>query len=342
MMKKVLYKLVFIAVIFTLLPIYDYWQAIYHNPINVTKDSNDEPLVWTIQPGESLNQVIAKLKADDILDDISWLPPAPHIRIYSKLNDIERNLQIGEYPLYSTDTVANVLNRIYTGQAIYQKFTIIEGTTFKTILNDIKKAPELILSDKDLTTLKHQLGIPTESLEGWFAPNTYQFHKNTDAMVILKQSFEAMQRVLLEQWQSRKANLPIESPYQALILASIIEKESGYTAEKQRIAAVFINRLNKKMRLQTDPTVIYGLGTAFNGNLTRKHLKQDTPYNTYTRSGLPPTPIASPSESSIYAVMHPSDDKALYFVSTGEGKHHFSYTYDEHHKAVLKYQLKRK
>ncbi len=183
------------------------------------------------------------------------------------------------------------------------------------------------------------LGHPGLHPEGRFFPDTYVFDINTTDIDVLRQAFSRMKLILEREWAARGPDIGLENVDDALTLASIIEKETGRPEERATIAGVFHNRLNRNMRLQTDPTVIYGLGEEFTGNLKRKHLRQDTPYNTYTRAGLPPTPIANPGEESIKAALHPADTDALYFVSKGDGSHQFSETLDAHNKAVIQYQL---
>ena len=197
------------------------------------------------------------------------------------------------------------------------------------------------LAGTDESALITMLSSEYQSLEGMFFPSTYFYSTQSSDLDILKRAYDTMQSVLDAHWQRRQPDLPYENPYEALIMASIIEKETGQAAERKQIAGVFVRRLQKGMKLQTDPTVIYGLGEAFDGNLRRKDLRTDTPYNTYTRSGLPPTPIAMPGEASIEAALHPADGKALYFVAKGNGWHAFSATLREHNAAVRKYQLKK-
>lgn len=184
-----------------------------------------------------------------------------------------------------------------------------------------------------------RLGHPGLHPEGRFYPDTYQYSAGTSDTTILKNAFDRMETNLNQQWQQRQIDLPYDTPYKALIMASIVEKETGAAQERPEIAGVFVNRLRIGMRLQTDPTVIYGIGEKFDGNIRRRDLKRDTPYNTYTRKGLPPTPIAMPGGDAIYAALHPAKTKNLYFVSRGDGSHKFSATFKEHNQAVRKYQL---
>ena len=184
-----------------------------------------------------------------------------------------------------------------------------------------------------------RLGHAGEHPEGRFFPDTYYYTKGETDLMILAKAYDKMQKLLQQEWQGRVANLPLKDPYEALILASIVEKETGRADERRQIAGVFINRLRRGMRLQTDPTVIYGMGESFDGNLRLKDLRRDTPYNTYTRRGLPPTPVALPGKESLQAVLHPEASDALFFVARGDGSHEFSATLEQHNKAVIKYQL---
>ncbi len=223
-------------------------------------------------------------------------------------------------------------------------FTIIEGWNRYDLLKALH-ASEFIdasMTDEDWPALLDELGAAETNPEGLFLPETYRFPRNSTDRQVLKQAYSLMQEVLAEEWQNRGEETLVTSPYEALILASIIEKETARADERQRISGVFTRRLAKRMRLQTDPTVIYGIGPGFNGNITRKDLRTDTPYNTYTRHGLPPTPIAMPGQAAIHAALHPAEGEELFFVATGlgDGSHKFSKTKDEHDAAVADY-LKR-
>jgi UPF0755 protein len=223
---------------------------------------------------------------------------------------------------------------------VQYSLTIVEGMTLQQLLEQLKQH-RAIISNTEPQTLAKQLGISHSSAEGWFLPETYAFPANTQDLGFLQRAYQKMQTVLNQEWQQRAADLPYKTPYEALIMASIIEKETAAAEERAKIAGVFVRRLEKGMRLQTDPTVIYGMGAQFDGNLRRKDLRKDTPYNTYTRKGLPPTPICLPGKASIHAALHPEQGEELYFVATGkDGKHVFSKTLTEHNKAVRRYQLK--
>ena len=220
-------------------------------------------------------------------------------------------------------------------------FTIVEGWNHWELLQALHQHAFIAatLSDEDWGGLLEELGATAGHPEGLFLPETYRFPRNTSDREILRQAFGLMQEVLEEEWAGRQEELPISTPYEALILASIIEKETARADERERISGVFSRRLEKRMRLQTDPTVIYGIGPDFNGNLTRRDLRTDTPYNTYTRNGLPPTPIAMPGRAAIHAALHPAPGKELYFVATGlgDGSHAFSETKAQHDDAVAEY-----
>ncbi|MDZ4210126.1 MAG: endolytic transglycosylase MltG, partial [Methylotenera sp.] len=204
--------------------------------------------------------------------------------------------------------------------------------------NDAIKQTITVLSEPEILKL---MGSEYSIAEGLFFPDTYYFDRNTTDTVILKRSYDAMQSKLKVAWERREAGLPYKNSYEALIMASIVEKETGKASERPMIAGVFINRLRIGMRLQTDPTVIYGMGAQYNGNIRKKDLLTDTPYNTYTRNGLPPSPIAMPGMAAIEAALHPEKTKALYFVGKGDGSHAFSNNLEDHNRAVVKYQLKK-
>lgn len=250
-------------------------------------------------------------------------------------------LRAGEYRISAEHTPADLIRDMKEGKVLLHSLTIVEGWTFEEMLQVMHDSDYVRQTLKDLPPeeIMERLGYPAEHPEGKFFPDTYRFPRGTSDVAILKRAYQAMQRHLEREWETRDPDLPLESPEDALILASIIEKETGQASERGEIAGVFVRRLQKGMRLQTDPTVIYGLGASFDGNLRRRHLREDGPYNTYRRSGLPPTPIALPGLASIQAALHPEPGDALYFVSRGDGSHVFSATLKEHNQAVIKYQL---
>ena len=317
---------------------YDYASYIYIRPLYENRET-----IIEIPEGESFGAIATKLERIKMSEQTvqDTLFPRLYILLYGRLSNIEHRVKAGEYKIARGMTINAFFNRAIKGDSVYHSITIPEGVTFADLLEAIRQHPNIELSS-DISGLMRQ-NFPTAiPPEGWFFPDTYHFHNKSDGIEILKKSHQSMRQILQKQWDTRDPDIPLKSPYEALILASIIEKEARIKDEKALIAAVFLNRLRKNMRLEADPTVIYGLGETFNGNLTRKHLRSDTPYNTYTRKGLPPTPIALPGEDTIYAATHPVRSSALYFVSRGDGSHHFSETYKEHQQAVDKYQKNRK
>jgi UPF0755 protein len=230
---------------------------------------------------------------------------------------------------------------LVNGEVVQHSLTIIEGWTFQQLLQAVRSHPMLTqtLADADPQAVMEALAEPGTHPEGWFYPDTYRFPRGTSDVEFLRRAYRVMQQRLAAEWEKRAEGLPLKSPYEALVLASLIERETAVAAERTRIAGVFVRRLRKGMRLQTDPTVIYGMGDAYEGRIRWRDLRTDTPYNTYTRHGLPPTPIAMPSGAAINAALNPADGKELYFVSRGDGSHHFSATLEEHNAAVRCYQL---
>jgi UPF0755 protein len=236
---------------------------------------------------------------------------------------------------------ADVLGRITSGQVVQHPVTLVEGWTFRQAINAIDAQGRYSGALSGLTDeeLMAELGYPGEYPEGRLFPDTYRFPRDTPRLAVLRRAFERMEQVLAEEWESRSDGLPLDTPYEALILASIIEKETGAAWERPEIAGVFVRRLRKGMRLQTDPTVIYGMGERYEGRIRRADLREATPYNTYVIDGLPPTPIALPGRAAINAALNPADGDSLYFVSRGDGTHVFSATLDEHNRAVRRYIL---
>lgn len=250
-------------------------------------------------------------------------------------------LKAGEYRFVDGISAAQLLDQVVAGRVVEYTLRLVEGWTFRQALQALAQAPKVTHTLAGLTPeeVMGRLGFPGQHPEGRFFPDTYKYTANQTDLAILARAYERMQNTLQREWESRSLNLPFKDPYEALILASIVEKETGQPDERPLIAAVFINRLRRNMKLQTDPTVIYGLGERFDGNLRLRDLRSDTAYNTYTRTGLPPTPIALPGAAAIRAVMHPRETRALYFVSRGDGSHVFSETLAQHNDAVVKYQL---
>jgi UPF0755 protein len=245
----------------------------------------------------------------------------------------------GEYMIEAGSGPREVLDKLSSGDVIQYRLTLVEGWRFQQLAAAVAGNPDLV-HDLDLESPSQWPGIASglgiEHPEGWFLPETYQFTRGDSDRDILLRAHTAMKGVLEEAWESRAVDLPIDSPYELLILASIIEKETSLDEERERVAGVFTRRLQKRMRLQTDPTVIYGLGDSYDGDIRRRDLQLDTPYNTYTRHGLPPTPIAMPGKSSLMAAARPAAGEELYFVADGRGGHTFSVTLEAHNEAVQK------
>ena len=251
-------------------------------------------------------------------------------------------IKTGEYLFEQGTTPDQLLKQIVKGATIQYSATIVEGLNFREMMEALQQNEHLehILKGQKPAAIMALIGKPGEHPEGRFLSDTYYFPRGTTDVEFLKRAYNAMEDLLNEEWSKRDPEVPLKSAYEALILASIIEKETAVPSERSAISGVFVRRLNKRMRLQTDPTVIYGIGPKFDGNLRRRDLLNDTPYNTYRRRGLPPTPIAMPGVDAIKAALHPADGDTLYFVARGDGSHEFSATLEQHNKAVIKYQLK--
>ena len=290
-----------------------------------------------VNPGFSLNKLAYALEKDGILTSPRYLV------LRARFRNNAHVIQAGEYKLEPGLTPDTLLDLLVSGKVTRYSLTLVDGWTFRQFMNAVNSHAALMhtLEGKTDDSIMEAIGKPGIHPEGRFLPETYQFPKNSRDTELLQRAYAAMETELTRNWEKRDAKLPLKDEYQALILASIIEKETASADEYQKISGVFIRRLKKGMLLQTDPTVIYGLGESFDGNLRLRDLKTDTPYNTYTRRGLPPTPIAMPGKSAIYAAMHPDNSDTLYFVSRGDGTHHFSKTLAEHNRAVAKYQLHR-
>jgi len=267
--------------------------------------------------------------------------PSLYWRLLARQMGVAGKLHAGEYALDGGVTPRALLARMAAGEVIQHHFTIVEGWTFGQLREALAHDAGLkqTLATSDDVAVMRAFGAADTPPEGWFLPETYNYVKGMDDLDILRRAHKAMQEALDKQWAARDLNVNLKSPYDALILASIVEKETARPDERPQIAGVFLHRLKIGMRLQTDPTVIYGLGAAFDGNLHRADLDTDTPFNTYTRDGLPPTPIALPGAAALTAVLHPAATEALYFVARGDGSHEFSPTLEAHNRAVAKYQL---
>lgn len=290
---------------------------------------------FEIAAGSSFATVARDLVEQGVIETDHWF------RLYARWSGQAGDVQAGHYLLLPGATPRSMLEQFTSGAVRLYSFTIIEGWNHRDLLSALHADEQVdaSMSEEDWPALLAELGADVTHPEGMFLPETYHFPRGTTDRKVLGQAYRLMQRVLAEEWQRRDTEIPLQSPYEALILASIVEKETARVDERERIAGVFTRRLEKRMRLQTDPTVIYGIGATFNGNLTRKNLRTDTPYNTYTRHGLPPTPIAMPGRAAIAAALNPADGQELYFVATGlgDGSHRFSASKAEHDAAVAEY-----
>ena len=292
---------------------------------------------FTIERGWSAKRVGNELLEAGIIDKPHWFD------LYARLSEKAAAIKTGEYVLSGEMTVPDLFDTFQQGQTRQYTHTVIEGDNWKQLMSRLAQSDKLVhtLENPGVAELMKAIGHEGLHPEGQFFADTYAFPKNTTDVEYLKRAKNMLDKVLAEEWANRAEGLPLETPYEALILASIVEKETAVAEERPLIAQVFLSRLIKRMRLQTDPTVIYGMGDSFDGNIRRKDLTTDTPYNTYTRGGLPPTPISMVGREAIHAVLHPAETTALYFVARGDGTHQFSDTNEQHNAAVRKYQLKR-
>ena len=289
-----------------------------------------------IEPGDSFSRVLAKLRAAGIDNgrDQQW-------QLLARQLDAAGKLKVGEYDLTQPLTVSELLLRMRNGKVVQHRLTIVEGWNIRQLRAALARATPLeqTTTELDDAALMAALGFEGQHPEGRFLPETYVYQRGDSDLDVLRRAHKAMAQALEQAWQGRAEGLPLDSPYELLTLASIIEKETGLAAERPQIAGVFVRRLKLGMRLQTDPTVIYGLGSAYDGNIRKVDLTTDTPYNTYTRSGLTPSPIAMPGRAALEAAAHPAEGDALYFVAIGDGSggHVFSATYAQHQVAVAGY-----
>ena len=289
---------------------------------------------FSLASGSSLKSAARQMSQAGVLDH-----PQLFIVLGRLLGHAGR-IKAGSYEFGPGLTHYALLQKITRGDVTLMSITFTEGSTFRQMRAVLDQHPQLKHETAAMGTdgILERLSIDEPSPEGWFFPETYYFSEGTSDLLILRRAYRLMKHQLDTHWNRRAPDLPLKSPYEALILASIVEKETGRSEDRPLVAAVFLNRLRKGMLLQADPTVIYGLGAAFDGNLRKRDLLADTPYNTYTRGGLPPTPIAMPGLASLEVVLNPPDSDVLYFVSRGDGSSHFSRTLSEHDRAVTKYQ----
>lgn len=295
---------------------------------------NPAPVTYELRLGSNLRIAARELTEMGVLNE-------PYLfEILGRVLLAAPHLKAGNYEIESSTTPLKLLQKMTQGDATQSAIRFIDGWTFKQVRQALDTHKALVHETSELSNeaIARRLGMPNALPEGWIFPDTYYFARGTSDLAVLRRAHRLMQKQLNAQWTAKAPDLPLGSPYEALILASIIEKETGKGADRAMVGSVFINRLRLGMRLQTDPTVIYGMGEAFDGNLQRRDLQADTTWNTYTRAGLPPTPIAMPGLASLQAAVNPAESKMLYFVARGDGSSQFSRTLDEHNAAVTKYQ----
>jgi UPF0755 protein len=292
--------------------------------------------LFEVEPGETIGRISSRFVAE------GWLPYAIYLRLDATRRGVAGRVQAGTYEVSPGASARSLLDKFVRGEVKQYRYTFVEGLRFRelrALLTDLPGVSSTI-SQMDEAEIMTAIGAPDQSPEGWFFPSTYFYHHHTRDLDLLARAHAKMRAELLAAWKSRAPDLPYANPGEALIMASIVEKETGRAAERAAIAGVFVRRLQQGMKLQTDPTVIYGLGDEFDGNLRREDLLRDTPFNTYTRAGLPPTPIAMPGRAAIDAALHPAPGSALYFVARGDGSHEFSATLEDHNAAVRRYQVR--
>ena len=337
-MKKFFVSLLILLLILSGVGFWGYQKLteFVHTPVNVTQDQ-----LLTIERGTTGSKLAALLEQEKILEHADLLPWL--LKLQPQLNKVKA----GTYSLTGVKTLQDLLDMINSGKEAQFSVKFIEGKTFKEWRKNLENTPHLKQTlqgktDKEIMAL---LDIPAvakavyewNNMDGWLYPDTYNYTPNSTDLELLKRSTTRLQKALDKAWNERDENLPLADPYQMLILASIVEKETGVAAERPQVASVFINRLKANMKLQTDPTVIYGMGESYTGNIRKKDLETITPYNTYMIEGLPPTPIAMVSESALQAVAHPAKTNFYYFVADGSGGHKFTRNLNEHNKAVQEY-----
>jgi UPF0755 protein len=323
-MKRLLpAALIFLLLISALLAGYWYqYQKFLQTPLQI----GNSGMVFMVESGTNIRAVVAKLEQQGVTRlDWRW-------RLLGRLEPV--TIKTGEYELSPGLLPTEFLGLLASGKVASYRFTIVEGWSLKQLLKALAADPVLQRRVDTPAGMEGLPGLPTGNPEGWFLPETYVFVRGDTDLHILKRAYAAMLENLDSVWAGRDIGLPYETPYELLIMASIIEKETSLESERADIAGVFIRRLLERWRLETDPTVIYGMGEAYQGNIRRKDLRKDTPYNTYTRHGLPPTPIAMPGLASLQAAAHPANGDAMFFVADGQGGHTFSNTLEAHNKAV--------
>ena len=309
------------------------FKTFRQNPLSIPESG----IALLVEPGRTLKSISAELTEQQVLEKPVYL------RFLARYLELDSRIKAGEFQLQPGITPEQLLHQLSDGKVIQHDLTLIEGETFKEMMQRVIGDKVLVrtLDAFEDEAVMRAIGYPGQHPEGRFMPETYHFPRGTTDVEFLRRAYLDMENFLQRSWQDRDGDLPLKSPDEALVLASIVEKETAVAEERPRIAGVFVRRLKKGMKLQTDPTVIYGMGDSYKGDIRFRDLRKDTPYNTYTRFGLPPTPIAMPGEDAILAVLHPAAGKELYFVAIGDGNHHFSSTLKEHNRAVDRYQRKR-
>jgi UPF0755 protein len=304
-----------------------------HEPLTLQTQAGSAVLDLEVEPGMSAKGVAAATVASGAKTQASWL------YLWFRVSGESRQIRAGSYEISAGTSPRSLLRMLVRGEEALKSVTLPEGWNFMQVMAALKTAEQLRPDAQSLTpeAIMAQIGKPGVHPEGRFFPDTYTYAKGSNDLAVLKRAARAMDKRLEDAWAMRQPDTPLKSPEDALILASIIEKETGKPSDRSTISGVFTNRLRIRMLLQTDPTVIYGMGAQFDGNLRRSDLRTDTPYNTYTRGGLPPTPIAMPGRAALLAAVQPAQTDALYFVSRGDGSSHFSASLDEHNRAVNKY-----
>jgi len=307
-------------------------EAYLQKPMSIEDD-----VVLAVEAGTNLSALALALT------EKGWISNSNYLILEARLQGKAHRIKSGEYLVTRGTTPQQLLDQLITGKVIQHELTLIEGWDFSGVANAVRNNTTLAptIGDWSPAAVARALKLEYSSPEGLFFPDTYHFPRGTTDLQFLQRARDRLQQVLAAAWQQRAADLPYENAYEALIMASIIEKETGVADERGRIAGVFVRRLQKGMKLQTDPTVIFAMGNEYDGNIRRKDLSHESPYNTYVHAGLPPTPIALAGREAIHAALHPEPGDALYFVSRGDGTHHFSATLREHNNAVNKYQLKK-
>ena len=335
-MKKILFSLVLLLIITVIAAAWwlqEDMQKQLNQPLAIEQDQ-----VLVVRPGQSLKALARQLV------EKNWISQPYYLVFESRRRKISAQIKAGEFTIKPGTTPLQLLDILVEGKVKQYSMTLPEGWTFRQIIDAIVANNELV---KVLPSYEPKQVMAAAGYSGYFAegrvfPDTYLFPAGTSDVDFVRRAIKTQEKVLDEEWAARDEGLPYNSPYEALIMASIIEKETGQAEERRKIAGVFVRRLQLGMKLQTDPTVIYAMAERFDGNIRRKDLSIDSPYNTYRYRGLPPTPIASPGRLAIHAALHPLPGKELYFVAKGDGSHHFSASLKEHNDAVARYQLKKK